>query len=92
MTKSFLFVLTFYRECFVVYFWFPYDGSFNEDEVKLQLYNTIERMYSGVEPRLKLDDQMEKFRNTDGMFGIDMTVITRDKKQPGINSPFINYL
>lgn len=51
MTKSFLFVMTFYRECFDVYFWFPYDGSFNEDEVKLQLYNTIERMYSGVEPR-----------------------------------------
>lgn len=40
----------------------------------------------------KLDDQMEKFRNAGGMFGIDMTVITRDKKQPSINSLIVNYV
>lgn len=70
---------------FDVHFRFHYDASFEADEeVLLGLYTVIERMYPGVEKRLKLDAQMEKFRNAGGMFGINMAIITREKKQPGI--------
>lgn len=66
-------------------FRFHYDSNINVDEeMKLQLYKTLERMYSGVEPRLKHDAKMEKFNNA-----VDMDVITRDKKQPGIHSSYI---
>ncbi|KAF7124203.1 hypothetical protein RHSIM_Rhsim12G0154800 [Rhododendron simsii] len=65
--------------------WFHYDASFEADEeVRLGLYTVIERMYPGIQARLKLDAQMDKFHNAVGMFGIDMAVITREKKQPGL--------
>ncbi|KAF7119637.1 hypothetical protein RHSIM_Rhsim13G0053900 [Rhododendron simsii] len=67
---------------------FHYDASFEADEeVRLGLYTVIERMYPGIQARLKLDAQMDKFHNAVGMFGcfgIDMAVITREKKQPGL--------
>lgn len=76
---------------FNVHFRFHYDASFEADEeVRLGLYTVIERMYPGIQARLKLDAQMDKFHNAVGMFGIDMAVITREKKQPGINSHLNN--
>ncbi|XP_058208236.1 uncharacterized protein LOC131321250 [Rhododendron vialii] len=64
---------------------FHYDASFEADEeVRLGLYTVIERMYPGIQARLKLDAQMDKFHNAVGMFGIDMAVITRENKQPGL--------
>ncbi|KAF7145502.1 hypothetical protein RHSIM_Rhsim04G0154100 [Rhododendron simsii] len=65
---------------FNVHFKFYYDASFEADEeVRLGLYTVIERMYPGIQARLKLDAQMDKFHNAAGMFGIDMAVITREK-------------
>lgn len=77
---------------FDVHFRFHYDASFEADEeVRLGLH-TIERMYPGVKARLKLDAQMDKFHNSIGMFGISMAAITREKKQPGINSHLNNHI
>ncbi|KAI8551034.1 hypothetical protein RHMOL_Rhmol06G0153500 [Rhododendron molle] len=46
---------------------FHYDASFEADEeVRLRLYMVIERMYPGIQARLKLDAQMDKFHNAVG--------------------------
>ncbi|KAG5562353.1 hypothetical protein RHGRI_005178 [Rhododendron griersonianum] len=48
---------------------FHYDASFEEDEeVRLGLYMVIERMYPGIQARLKLDAQMDKFHNAVGLW------------------------
>ncbi|KAF7147156.1 hypothetical protein RHSIM_Rhsim03G0071700 [Rhododendron simsii] len=46
---------------------FHYDASFEADEeVRLGLYTVIERMYPGIQAKLKLDAQMDKFHNAVG--------------------------
>ncbi|KAI8550404.1 hypothetical protein RHMOL_Rhmol06G0103600 [Rhododendron molle] len=40
-------------------------------------------MYPDMDTRLIIDEQLEKFKNAEGMFGMDMAKLTRDKKQPG---------
>ncbi|XP_031258298.1 uncharacterized protein LOC116116350 [Pistacia vera] len=58
---------------------YHYDPNFNPDkEVKL----VIEKMYLDVETRVEVDAQLDKFKRGVGLFGMDMTIITRDKKQP----------
>lgn len=41
------------------------------------------RMYLDMDTRIIIDEQLEKFKNAEGMFGMDMAKLTRDKKQPG---------
>ncbi|KAJ0983728.1 hypothetical protein J5N97_011983 [Dioscorea zingiberensis] len=52
-------------------------------EVKMGLYKTIEKMYPDLETRIKLDQQLEKFKRAEGLFGMSMAILTREKKQPG---------
>ncbi|KAL6505934.1 hypothetical protein OROHE_023313 [Orobanche hederae] len=64
---------------------FHYDDNFKADtEVKVGLYKTIERMYPNIETRIKIDEQLEKFRRADGLFGMSMATTTRDRKLPGL--------
>ena len=53
-------------------------------EVKVGLYKTIEMMFPSIETRIKIDQQMEKFKSGEGLFGMSMAIATRDKKQPGM--------
>ncbi|KAG5549646.1 hypothetical protein RHGRI_014825 [Rhododendron griersonianum] len=61
---------------------FQYSETFKADrEVRKGLYTTIERMYPDMDTRIIVDEQLEKFKNAEGMFGMDMAKLTRDKKQ-----------
>ncbi|KAI8555613.1 hypothetical protein RHMOL_Rhmol05G0186100 [Rhododendron molle] len=51
-------------------------------EVRKSLYTTIERMYLNMDTRIIIDEKLEKFKNVDDIFGMDMAKLTRDKKQP----------
>jgi hypothetical protein len=35
--------------------------------------------------RFKIDEQLEKFKRAEGLFGVEMAIHARDKKQPGTN-------
>jgi len=48
------------------------------------LYETLEKMILDRRIRFKLDQQLDKFKKAQGLFGRSMTIDTRDKKQPGI--------
>ncbi|KAJ0080482.1 hypothetical protein Patl1_24494 [Pistacia atlantica] len=62
---------------------YHYDPNFNPDkEVKIGLYKVIEKIYPDVETRVEVDAQLDKFKRGVGLFGMDMAIITRDKKQP----------
>ncbi|KAJ0094644.1 hypothetical protein Patl1_15636 [Pistacia atlantica] len=62
---------------------YHYDPNFNPDkEVKIRLYKVIEKIYPDVETRVEVDAQLDKFKRGVGLFGMDMAIITRDKKQP----------
>ncbi|KAL6560935.1 Iron-sulfur assembly protein 1 [Orobanche hederae] len=63
---------------------FRYDDFKADTEVKVGLYKTIERMYPNVETRIKIDEQLEKFRRAEGMFGMSMATATRARKLPGL--------
>ena len=51
--------------------------------MNIGLYTTIERMYPDVQTRVRIDAQLEKFKRAEGMFGMDMAILTRETKQPG---------
>ena len=40
-------------------------------------------MVPDVEERLKIDLQMDAFKNARGLFGLSTTIMTRTKKNPG---------
>ncbi|XP_027338045.1 uncharacterized protein LOC113851979 [Abrus precatorius] len=62
---------------------FHYDKNFNPDnEVLYGLYETIERMVSDRRTRFLIDQQLKKFKSAKGLFGMNMAIDTRDKKQP----------
>ncbi|XP_039144882.1 uncharacterized protein LOC120282190 [Dioscorea cayenensis subsp. rotundata] len=64
---------------------FQYSDSFNADmEVKMGLYKTIEKMYPDLATRIKIDQQLEKFKKAEGLFGMSMAIFTREKKQPAL--------
>ncbi|KAI8550815.1 hypothetical protein RHMOL_Rhmol06G0136700 [Rhododendron molle] len=64
---------------------FQYSETSKADrEVRKGLYTTIERMYPDMDTKIIIDEQLEKFKNAEGMFGMDMAKLTRDKKQPVI--------
>jgi hypothetical protein len=70
-----------------IFFRFHFSENFNaDDEVQAGLIETIERMYPDRATRFKIDTQLEKFKRSEGTFGSDMAIHSRDKKQPGMNS------
>jgi len=63
---------------------FHYDKNFNADsEVLYGLYETIEKMIPDRRIRFQLDQQLDKFKRAQGLFGRSMAIDTRDKKHPG---------
>ena len=64
------------------YFRFHYTGS-ADYEIKMGLYQTIQRMCPSPVVREKVDKQLDIFHNADLMFGMDMAIQMRKKKQPG---------
>ena len=60
---------------------FHYDPNFAaSEEVRLGLYEVIERMRPTTLERCRIDLQLEKFDKTEGLFGKEMTILTRTKK------------
>ena len=68
---------------------FHYQETFTADtKVKIGLFKTIESMYPDIEDRVKVDEQLEKFKKAEGMLGMSMAIMAREKKQP---SKFFDY-
>ncbi|KAK7395822.1 hypothetical protein VNO78_16393 [Psophocarpus tetragonolobus] len=62
---------------------YHYDKNFNPNsEVLIGLYDTFQRMVLDTRTRIRLDQQLEKFKGAKGLFGMNMAIDTRDKKQP----------
>jgi len=69
---------------FFLFIRFHYDKNFNADrEVLYGLHETIERIIPYRRTRFELDQQLDKFKKAQGLFGRSMTLDTRDKKQLG---------
>ncbi|GAV79120.1 LOW QUALITY PROTEIN: zf-BED domain-containing protein/DUF659 domain-containing protein/Dimer_Tnp_hAT domain-containing protein, partial [Cephalotus follicularis] len=52
-------------------------------DVKIGLYKCLERMIPDATERVKIDMQIDLFKNAKGLFGIESAVLTRKKKSPG---------
>lgn len=67
---------------------FQYDPKYEADlthmEVKKGLYYVIQRMCDDVETKIKIDEQLDMFKNGIGLFGYEMAKLTWNKKQPGL--------
>ncbi|XP_030959124.1 uncharacterized protein LOC115981079 [Quercus lobata] len=60
---------------------FHYDPNFvANEEVRVGLYEVIERMCPTTLERCRIDLQLEKFDKAEGLFGKEMTILTRAKK------------
>ncbi|XP_050292606.1 uncharacterized protein LOC126733355 [Quercus robur] len=60
-----------------------YDPSFDPgSDIKLGLYMCLQRMVPEVSDRKKIDMQLEKFKQANGLFGIEAAILARDTKQP----------
>jgi len=60
------------------------EKNFNpHSEVLVGLYETFQIMVSNARIRVAIDQQSEKFKGVKGLFGMDMTIDTRNMKQPG---------
>lgn len=46
------------------------------------MFIVIERMYSKLGNKFKIDEQMDMFKKTQKIFRHDMTIVTRDRKLP----------
>lgn len=63
---------------------FRYAKEYKADwEIKKGLITTIERMCPSMDEREKIDRQLDIFGGADMMFGMDMAIQMRTKKQPG---------
>ena len=63
---------------------FQYSPDFEADyEIKKGLYDTIERMCPSPKLREQVDKQLDIFTKAEMMFGINMAIQMRNKKQPG---------
>ncbi|KAL0006249.1 hypothetical protein SO802_013810 [Lithocarpus litseifolius] len=63
---------------------FHYDPNFvGNEEVRVGLYEVIEKMCPTALERCRIDLQLEKFDKAEGLFGKEMAILTRTKKQPG---------
>jgi hypothetical protein len=56
-----------------------------DDEVQTELIETIERMYTDRATQFKIDAQLEKFKRSEGTFGSEMVIHSRDEKQPSMS-------
>ncbi|KAL7247108.1 hypothetical protein ACSBR2_002093 [Camellia fascicularis] len=64
---------------------FHYVLDFNPDyEIKKGLYETIESMCPTCKLREKVDRQLDMFHNAENMFGMEMAIQIRSKKQPAV--------
>ena len=60
---------------------FHYDPNFAaSEEVRLGLYEVTERMRPTTLERCRIDLQLEKFDEAEGLFGKEMAILTRTKK------------
>ena len=48
--------------------------------IKIGLYQCLERMVPDSSERCKIDLQLDSFKDANGLFGIEAAKITRDKK------------
>jgi hypothetical protein len=48
--------------------------------IKIGLYQCLERMVSDASERYKIDLQLDSFNDANGLFDIEATKIARDKK------------
>ena len=63
---------------------FHYDLNFTaSEEVRVGLYEVIERMCPATLERCRIDLQLEKFDKAEGLFGKEMVILTGTKKQSG---------
>ncbi|XP_042410002.1 uncharacterized protein LOC121999379 [Zingiber officinale] len=51
-------------------------------ELKLNLYQCLDRLVTSQCDRDKIDIQIEDFKSTKGLFGINAAIVARDKKTP----------
>ncbi|KAL5580609.1 hypothetical protein UlMin_013051 [Ulmus minor] len=64
---------------------FHYNPEFNAYyEIKRGLYETIQKMCPSPLERESVDKQLDLFHNAESMFGIDMVIQMRNKKQPAL--------
>ncbi|KAF3966906.1 hypothetical protein CMV_009025, partial [Castanea mollissima] len=69
---------------------FHYDPNFvASEEVRVRLYEVIERTCPTTLERCRIDLQLEKFDKAEGLFGIKKAILTRTKKQPESNDEWI---
>ncbi|KAL3506746.1 hypothetical protein ACH5RR_032128 [Cinchona calisaya] len=62
---------------------YKYSSDFQSDvNVKRGLYDSIARMVEDPNERLKIDMQLDYFRDAKGLFGIQTAILTRNKKSP----------
>ena len=57
-----------------------YGDNFKPAEVKCGLYTCLENMVPDLDERVKIDLQIDSFRNVDGLFGMQSAIMTRTKK------------
>ena len=74
----------FYFNIFFLFIRFHYAKNFNADrEVLYGLHESIETIIPYKRTRFELDQQLDKFKKAQGLFGRSMALNTRDKKKPG---------
>ena len=65
---------------------FQYKPDFQANaDIKIGLYNCLQRMVSDPDERMMIDLQMDAFKNARGLFGLPTAVMTRTKKTPGLD-------
>lgn len=60
-----------------------YNDNFRAAEMKHGLYTCLEKMVPDLAERVKIDLQLDAFKNGLGLFGKESAVMTRTKKSPG---------
>uniref|UniRef100_A0A803KPS5 DUF659 domain-containing protein n=1 Tax=Chenopodium quinoa TaxID=63459 RepID=A0A803KPS5_CHEQI len=62
---------------------FQYKPDFQANaDIKIGLYNCLQRMVSDPDERMMIDLQMDAFKNAKELFGLPTVVMTRTKKTP----------
>ena len=62
---------------------YHYNSNFKVNaNIKIGLYQCLERMVPDASERCKIDLQLDSFKDASGLFGIEAAKITRDKKTP----------
>ncbi|KAL6596062.1 hypothetical protein ACP70R_047426 [Stipagrostis hirtigluma subsp. patula] len=61
---------------------YHYSPNFKSAEVKRGLYTCLDRMVPDLDERVKIDLQLDSFKNALGLFGMQSAILTRTKKSP----------